>query len=372
MKKMIRKIFKKNSVIFKRLSDFCVRFVVAIPSMMKTATKRIMHLVKNPKLILTAFLLTFHRMKKFFKKFPRSTREYFFLMVMSAESNVERFRRIGIRDVPHVKEVSEYQKYARKKTFKVFVTGLATIILVISVPIIFQNRFAQSKTYQWIQNSWVGGISASTATALNGWTNYFSKTGGNAITADGNGVALYNVPSTPVLENGTSYAYSGVNGASGSGVYKTAINTVQLKSPVNGTCTITPNCADGVNQQCYNSLCKLNVGQNCSGVSSNCTSGVCSTTCQAIATGNPCFPNIANGQANSNCSSNWCYAGTCRVVTNGVCGPDNYDGPGGGNYCTSGSPSGGNHVLVDLYTAWYNYTCSGLYGGSPSYTCFPR
>lgn len=232
--------------------------------------------IVNPKKVFKAGMQKQVEIKLFLKKLPKNTLEYFFLMVMRADSYAQRLQRKNPKAQIKEFEIKEYQKHLRKKTFKVVLTSALTIMLVISIPGLFTKYFAQSKGYQWIQTSWVGGSTSPVDTSTNlltGWTKYFSKSKNNAVIADAAGVNLANVAATNVAESasGTYTAgvysggtYSGVNSATGGGVYSKS-GVVKLKKPATAACSGNEECASGVCQTTCIPPCNATIGngQSC-------------------------------------------------------------------------------------------------------------
>jgi uncharacterized protein (TIGR02145 family) len=259
----VKKIFRKIIAMPKRMVGFLVRFFLRLPKNVWNIAKKTLHLLKNPKMILSAWLLAFQRTRKFLKRLPKLSREYLFLLVMSAENNIHRLKRKNFRDLPTLNEFKTYQKQLRKKTFKIALTSVATMVVVISLPGFFQNYFAHSKTWQWVQNSWVGGaspiqlIQAGWGTNWSNYQAYFSKSGGNAITANAAGVTLSNITAQTAKEDGTTaFAYSGVSTATDQGAYATgggaSTGVVGLKKLQGATCTTKNEC---ISNGCAGSVC---------------------------------------------------------------------------------------------------------------------
>jgi uncharacterized protein (TIGR02145 family) len=219
----------------------------------KNILQKAAHFLKNPKLIEEAFLLFFQKTKKFLKRLPKLTQEYFFLMFMSAENNHKRFQRKNIKNIPEIKEIREYQKDFRKKSFKISATTLALLVIIIAFPFIFKNRFAHSKAYAWIQSSWAGGATSNTANATNNLTNWTQYSNSPAptsdITANSSAVTLTNEPATSAGETGGTYSGSLTNGSgmypstTAGGAYVAGGNILSLKKPQGATCISTAECA---------------------------------------------------------------------------------------------------------------------------------
>ena len=261
---------------------------------MKKIFKKIIWAARNPKMFWRALVETprrgvstvrlfIRKIPKFLKRLPKILREYFFLLFVSAEENVKRFHRRGIRNIPELSEIKEYQKDLRKKTFLFLRNGLGIAVLVIGIPILIISHYANAKSYQWIQTDWSGGVSSSLGTTFNGWTKFWSPTtnttvqtsGSNLTTVSGGGVTLTNIASTTTGDS----TYNGVTPPTGTylsssnGNYSATGPYLGLLKPKGASCSSASECMSGLVCSSGN-LCSYNIGASCS-VNSDCASNQC-------------------------------------------------------------------------------------------------
>ena len=279
-------------------------------------------------------------------------------MVMSPQTYAWRLERKGLKHTPKTYEIKIWQKDLRKKTVKVIFTGVMAIILVISLPGIFQKYFSHAKGYQWIQNSWDstlnatngdGSSLANAAANLTGWTKFWSKN--SAITAsDSSGIALKQYTQQTATEDGTvAHPYSG--SSSGSGMYPSSVaqgayvangSIMNLKKPQGATCGTAAECA-GTAPTCTGSTC-------CQDVCCGATPSANGITYSTVAVGTQCWlkqnlgaPNVAVSStdyanygwlfqwgrgADNHQLVTWTSATTGTPVNAAIAGPNASNAPG--------------------------------------------
>ena len=258
--------FPKKLLLFLMRGIFVLaKFIFSLPKNIWKIAKKIAHIARNPKLILTSFLLAFRNLKRFLKRLPKQIREYFFWLIMSPQGNVWRLERKKIHDIPTVSEIKEYQKHLRKKTFGVVFTSAMAVMLIFAIPGLFQKYFAHSKTYQWVQVDWSSGVSAATTGALSGWTYISGITpapkaidvgaSGPSGTGTPGQIALHQYTQQTVQENGGASPYSGAATATGQGVGVTG-GIVELKKLLGWPCTLPVDC---ISNTCTANVCAKNV-----------------------------------------------------------------------------------------------------------------
>ena len=130
--------------------------------------------------------------------------------------------------------------------------SMISILLVSSSMFVYKNYFAKGATYGWLQTSWSGGASATTATHTNNqenWTYYSSKTA-NLSTADG---VITQTSASPTTWTETADADFSDNGT-----YTNTYNSngsVRSKKANGVACTTAGECLGGY---CLSNYCRSN------------------------------------------------------------------------------------------------------------------